>query len=160
MKVVFTATIQRKTTVFTVEEWRVCSHLEQTRHGRSEAHAHCILWHQKHCLLKICSSWCYSEFWLLLWCFEVPEKKFVAKRLKLWKEQMHLHMRASFEMTKFFTNNNMAIIPHSLHSLDLGPCDFALFPTWNGRWKATTLTPQKPLKKKHKQCWKVSRKRI
>jgi hypothetical protein len=32
------------------------------------------------------------------------------------------------EATEFVTNNNMVIVPHPLYSLDLAPCDFALFP--------------------------------
>jgi hypothetical protein len=34
----------------------------------------------------------------------------------------------SLKTTEFVTNNNMAIIPHPPYSLDLAPCDFALFP--------------------------------
>ena len=35
----------------------------------------------------ICSSWCYSGLWLLLWWFEVLERKCKAGRPKLWKQQ-------------------------------------------------------------------------
>jgi histone-lysine N-methyltransferase SETMAR len=34
----------------------------------------------------------------------------------------------SLQTTGFVTNNNMVIVPHSPYSLDLGSCDFALFP--------------------------------
>jgi hypothetical protein len=35
---------------------------------------------------------------------------------------------ASPKTTQFVTRKNMAIIPHPSYSLDLVPCDFALFP--------------------------------
>jgi hypothetical protein len=34
----------------------------------------------------------------------------------------------SLKTTEFVTNNNMVIVPHLPYSLDLAPCDFALFP--------------------------------
>jgi hypothetical protein len=34
----------------------------------------------------------------------------------------------SLKTTEFVTNNNMVIVPHPPYSLDLTPCDFALFP--------------------------------
>jgi hypothetical protein len=33
----------------------------------------------------------------------------------------------SLKTTEFVTNNNMVIIPHPSYSLELAPCDFALF---------------------------------
>jgi hypothetical protein len=34
----------------------------------------------------------------------------------------------SLKTTEFVTKSNMVIVPHTLYSLDLAPCDFALFP--------------------------------
>jgi hypothetical protein len=34
----------------------------------------------------------------------------------------------SLKTTEFVTNNNMVIISHAAYSLDIAPCDFALFP--------------------------------
>jgi hypothetical protein len=34
----------------------------------------------------------------------------------------------SLKTTEFVTNNNRVIVPHPLYSLDVAPCDFALFP--------------------------------
>jgi hypothetical protein len=34
----------------------------------------------------------------------------------------------SLKTAEFVTNNSMVIIPHPPYSLDLAPCDFALFP--------------------------------
>jgi hypothetical protein len=42
-------------------------------------------------------------------------------------QNAHAHM--SLKTTEFVTNNNnMVITPHPPYSLDLAPCDFALFP--------------------------------
>jgi hypothetical protein len=56
------------------------------------------------------------------------------KRPELWHNHNWLlhHDNApahtSLKTTEFVTNGNMAIIPHPPYSLDLAPCDFALFP--------------------------------
>jgi transposase len=56
------------------------------------------------------------------------------KTLELWHNHNWLlhHDNApahtSLKTTEFVTNNNMVIVPHPPYSLDLAPCDFALFP--------------------------------
>jgi histone-lysine N-methyltransferase SETMAR len=56
------------------------------------------------------------------------------KRVELWRKYngllLHDNVPAhmSLKTTEFVTNNNMAIVPHPPYSLDLAPCDFALFP--------------------------------
>jgi hypothetical protein len=39
-----------------------------------------------------------------------------------------MHPHTSLKTTEFLTNNNMVIVPHPPYSLDLAPCDIALFP--------------------------------
>jgi hypothetical protein len=41
----------------------------------------------------------------------------------------------SLKTTEFVTNNNMVIVPHPPYSLDVGPCDFTLFPELNMKLK-------------------------
>jgi hypothetical protein len=38
-----------------------------------------------------------------------------------------LPTHTSLKTTEFVTNNNLVIVPHPPYSLDLAPCDFALF---------------------------------
>jgi hypothetical protein len=62
------------------------------------------------------------------------ERKCVTKKTKLWHNHNWLlhHNNTSTHMslktTEFVTNSNMIIVPHPPYSLDLAPCDFALFP--------------------------------
>jgi hypothetical protein len=55
------------------------------------------------------------------------------KRSQLWRNNnwlRHNNIPAlmSLKTTDFVTNNNSVIVPHTPYSLDLAPCDFALFP--------------------------------
>jgi transposase len=56
------------------------------------------------------------------------------KGLELWRNHNWLlhhdntPAHTSLKTTEFVTNNNIVIVPHPPYSLDLAPCDFALFP--------------------------------
>jgi histone-lysine N-methyltransferase SETMAR len=61
------------------------------------------------------------------------ERKCATKKTELWhSHKWLLHHNAPthtpLKTTEFLTNNNMVILPHPPYSLDLVPCDFALFP--------------------------------
>jgi hypothetical protein len=54
------------------------------------------------------------------------------KRPELWHNHNWLHhenapTHMSLKTTESVTNNNMVIVPHSPYSLDLAPCNFAVF---------------------------------
>jgi histone-lysine N-methyltransferase SETMAR len=55
------------------------------------------------------------------------------KKTELWHNHNWLHhdnapTHMSLKTTVCEINNNMVIVPHPPYSLDLTPCDFALFP--------------------------------
>jgi histone-lysine N-methyltransferase SETMAR len=59
----------------------------------------------------------------------------------LHHDNVPTHM--SVKSTELVTNNNKVIIPHPPFSLDLGPCDFVLFPTLKMKlkgWRFETLS--------------------
>lgn len=67
MKVGFIATNQRQNYSYCSgstksEEWAAVQ-------KQNKMQAHRVLWHQRHCSVRIYSTWHYGEFWLLLWCF-------------------------------------------------------------------------------------------
>jgi hypothetical protein len=62
------------------------------------------------------------------------ERKCAMKNTRTWCSHIWLpdHDNApahtSLKTTEFVTSSNMVIVTHHLYSLDLAPCDFALFP--------------------------------
>jgi hypothetical protein len=48
-------------------------------------------------------------------------------------------VHTSLKTTEFVTNDNMVIVPHPPYLLDLGPCDFALFPKLKMKLKIDVL---------------------
>jgi hypothetical protein len=55
------------------------------------------------------------------------------KKTELWLNHnwlLHCNVptHTFLKTTEFVTNNNMVIVPQPPYSLDLAPCDFALFP--------------------------------
>jgi hypothetical protein len=92
--------------------------------------------------------------WLLLWRFEMLERKCVTK-----KKDRHFgtSTTGSFIMTtrpwkpQFVTNNNMVIIPHPPYSLDFAPCDFALFPKLKMKLKGWCFETVSEIQGNHKR---------
>jgi hypothetical protein len=74
------------------------------------------------------------------------------KRPELWRNHNRLlhHDSASLKITEFVTNNNMVIIPHPPYSLDLAPCNFALFPKLKMKLKGRHLEQCLTSKGNHK----------
>jgi len=56
------------------------------------------------------------------------------------------HMALSVQ--QFLARNNMTVIPHPPHSLDLAPCDFFLFPCMKGQMKGKRFVDVSEVKKK------------
>jgi hypothetical protein len=54
----------------------------------------------------------------------------------------------SLKTTEFVTNNNMLIDPHPPYSLDLAPCDFALFPILKMKLKGRHFETVSDIQKK------------
>jgi hypothetical protein len=59
----------------------------------------------------------------------VPERKCATiKTATLLQPQLAPSSQQRTRPHQSVTNNNMVIVPHSLYSPDLAPCDFTLFP--------------------------------
>jgi hypothetical protein len=80
----------------------------------------------------------------------ITKSKKGAAGLEFNKEHVHCYFRregilhhdmpahTSLKTTEFVTNN-MVIVPHPHYSLDLDPCDFALFPQIENETEGTTF---------------------
>ena len=83
---------------------------------------------------SIDQSWLAKGLGLLCWGF----KEFRRKRPTLFKSgQWHFHqdnapVHNSILVTDYFTKMGIKTVPHPLHSPDLAPCDFWLFPKLRG----------------------------
>jgi hypothetical protein len=59
-------------------------------------------------------------------CQEILTENFNMRHIAPSSRNAPAH--TSLKTIEFVTINNMVIVPHSPYSLDLAPCDFALFP--------------------------------
>jgi hypothetical protein len=111
------------------------NHPEQKRHSRSgvQQRACSFFLCEGVCSPWICSSWQYGQLWLLLWRFEMLERKCAMKKIRTLAQP---RLAPSWQRTCPHVPENHRVCDlqqHGYHSPSslltrVGPCDFALFP--------------------------------
>jgi hypothetical protein len=101
----------------------------------NKEHSHCFFRHEGDSLPWICSSQYYGQLWLLLWRFEVPERKGVTKKTRTLAQ---VQLPPSSQQcicphtpeNHRVCDNNMVVVPHPPYSPGLAPVILLCLPNW------------------------------